>query len=43
MDVVEERKSHNMFNVRLQLKNFCLIYIFIGCEENMNIGKGYDR
>jgi hypothetical protein len=39
MDVPEEKRFHNMLCSMLDL-NFIF---FIGCEEEVNIDKGYDR
>jgi hypothetical protein len=45
MDVAKEKKCYNMLCSMLdfKFKNFCLIYIFIGCEEKVNIVTRYDR
>lgn len=43
--IFEEKKFHNMLCLMLdsRFKNFPLVFSFIGHEERVNIGEGYDR
>jgi hypothetical protein len=40
----EERKAHNMFSLMLdpQFKNLCLVFSFVGREQDISIVEEYD-